>query len=109
MEIKGKVIVIGNTEVVGSAGTFKKRLIVVQSDEQYPQTIPVDFMQDKCDVLNAFAIGDDVTIDVNVRGNMYNDKYYVSLNGWKITKNANDILVNEPQHVADNEGVDVHF
>ena len=88
MEVIGTIKVIGAEETVGSAGTFKKRLVVVQTDEQYPQSIPVDFVQDKCSVLDKYAIGDKVKVSVNVRGNEYNGKYYVSLNGWKIEKTA---------------------
>ena len=83
-EVIGKVILIGQTEMVGTAGTFKKRLIVVETNEQYPQKIPVDFVQDKCAILDKYAVGQTVKISVNVRANQYNDKYYVSLNGWKI-------------------------
>ena len=88
MEVIGTIKVIGAEETVGSAGTFKKRLVVVQTDEQYPQSIPVDFVQDKCSVLDKYAVGDKVKVSVNVRGNEYNGKYYVSLNGWKIEKTA---------------------
>lgn len=83
-EVTGKIIKIGETETVGSAGTFKKRLVVVETSEQYPQKIPVDFVQDKTALLDSFMIGSDVVVSVNVRGNEYNGKYYVSLNGWKI-------------------------
>ena len=84
-EVTGKIIHIGETETVGSAGTFKKRLVVVETSEQYAQKIPVDFVQDKTALLDAFMVGSDVTVSVNIRGNEYNGKYYVSLNGWKIS------------------------
>lgn len=85
-EVIGKIIHIGETETVGSAGTFKKRLLVVETSEQYSQKIPIDFVQDKCNVLDSFQIGLDVKVDINIRGNEYNGKYYCSLNGWKIDK-----------------------
>lgn len=84
-EVIGKIIHIGETETVGSAGTFKKRLIVVETSEQYSQKIPVDFVQDKCALLDSFQLGQDVKIGINIRGNEHNGKYYVSLQGWKIT------------------------
>jgi len=86
MEIEGKVHFIGQTEVVGSAGTFKKRVIVIATDEQYVQHIPIDFVQDKCEVLDKYAIGQKVKVSINIRGNEYNGKYYCSLNGWRIEK-----------------------
>lgn len=85
-EVIGKVLLIGQTETVGSAGTFRKRLIVVETNEQYSQKIPIDFVQDKCDILNNYNVGDEVKVSINIRGNVYNGKYYCSLNGWRIEK-----------------------
>lgn len=87
IEVIGSIIHIGNTEVVGSAGTFKKRLLVVKTDEQYPQEIPIDFVQDKCDLLDNLALGEPVKVGINIRGNSYNGKWYCSLNAWKIETN----------------------
>lgn len=86
MEITGKIKLIGETETVGSAGTFKKRLIVISTEEQYVQHVPIDFVQDKTSVLDKYQVGEEVKVSVNVRGNEYNGKYYVSLNGWKIER-----------------------
>ena len=85
-EVIGSIIHIGNTEVVGSAGTFKKRLLVVKTNEQYAQEVPIDFVQDKCDILDKYAIGENVKVGINIRGNSYNGKWYFSLNGWRIDK-----------------------
>ena len=60
MELSGKIKVLGETMTVGSAGTFKKRTLVVSTNEQYVQHIPIDFVQDKCDVLNNYKVDDDV-------------------------------------------------
>lgn len=84
MEILGKIKLIGETEVVGSAGTFKKRTLVVSTEEQYVQHVPIDFVQDKCAILDKYQVGQSVKVSVNVRGNEYNGKYYVSLQGWRI-------------------------
>lgn len=86
MEIEGKVHLIGQTETVGSAGTFKKRVIVIATDEQYAQHIPIDFVQDKCEILDKYAVGQKVKVSINIRGNEYNGKYYCNLNGWRIEK-----------------------
>jgi hypothetical protein len=83
MEIQGTIIKIGDTEVVGQKG-FKKRQIVVKTDSQYPQTIPVDFTQDKCSWLDKYLINQFVTISVNIQDNEWQGKYYVGLQGWKI-------------------------
>ena len=66
MEVTGKIKMIDQTKEVGSAG-FKKRDIVVTTDEQYPQHILVQFVQDKCELLNNFQVGEAVKIDINLR------------------------------------------
>ena len=88
MELSGKIIKIGETETVGSAGTFKKRQLVLETSEQYPQKIPIDFVQDKTSALDSYAVGDDVKIGINIRGNEYQGRYFCSLNGWKIEKTS---------------------
>ena len=85
MEITGKVHVLNQTEEVGAKG-FKKRLIVIATDEQYSQTVPIDFVQDKCGILDNYAVGQNVKVSVNVRGSEYNGKYYCNLQGWRIEK-----------------------
>ena len=44
MEVLGRVKFVDQTKEVGSAG-FKKRDIVITTDEQYPQHILVQFVQ----------------------------------------------------------------
>ena len=84
MNITGKIIVLNNTQTVGSAGTFKKRTVVVETNEKYPQKLAIDFVQDGCSMLDKYKVGETVEIAINHRGNEYNGKYYVSLQGWKI-------------------------
>jgi hypothetical protein len=99
MEVKGKVKVVGTTEEVGAKG-FKKRLIVVETEETYPQSIPVEFVQDKCSLLDPVQIGSDVVISINLRGSEYNGRYYVQLQGWKIDV-SNPIIADSRTPLAD--------
>ena len=90
MEVTGKVKVIANTQEVGTGG-FKKRDIVVTTEEQYPQHISIQFVQDKCEVLDKYKIGDNVTIGVNLRGREWTNakgetQYFNTIQGWKISK-----------------------
>jgi hypothetical protein len=90
MEISGKIKMIDTTKEVGTGG-FKKRDVAVTTDEQYPQHILIQFVQDKCDLLDNFNIGDDVKIGINVRGRIWvnpkgEDVYFNTLNGWNIFK-----------------------
>lgn len=83
MEVQGKIKVIGKTESVGSNG-FTKRQLVVETEEQYPQQIGIDFVKDKCVILDKYKVGQSVKVSINIRGNEYNGKYYVNLQGWRI-------------------------
>lgn len=88
MEVQGKVKLVGVTETVGNNG-FRKRDIVVTTDEQYPQHISIQFVQDKCDLLNAYQPGQDVKISVNLRGREWvspqgETRYFNTIQGWRI-------------------------
>jgi hypothetical protein len=90
-EVIGKVILVGNTEEVGQNG-FTKRVIVVETAEQYPQKLAIDFVKDKTSLLDKFKVGDNVNVGVNLRGSEYNGRYFVNLQGWKISKlSENDV------------------
>jgi formylmethanofuran dehydrogenase subunit A len=95
MEIKGLVKVVNATEEVGAKG-FKKRLVVVETQETYPQLIPIEFVQDKCSLLDGLQIGQDVTVHINLRGSEYNGRYYVQLQGWKIDATINPVSNMQP-------------
>jgi len=105
MEIQGKLIVLNDTETIGSKG-FKKRLAVIQTDEQYPQTIPVEFTQDKTSLLNNFNIGDFVKIGINVRGSEWQGRYFANINGWKIDKT--DSTLTPQQQMPDRDEVNLN-
>ena len=67
MEVIGKIKLIGDVQTFGSNG-FRKRELVVTTDEQYPQMIMIEFVQDKTDLLNNYAVGQDVKVSINLRG-----------------------------------------
>ena len=89
MEVKGKVKVVNDTQEVSAS--FKKRELVVTTDEQYPQHILIEFAQDKCSLLDNIQINEDVTVHINLRGREWvnpqgETKYFNSIQGWRIEK-----------------------
>jgi hypothetical protein len=93
MEVLGKVKVINAEQQVSAS--FKKRELVVTTDEQYPQHIMIEFTQDKCDILNNYSIGDAVKVSINLRGREWvnqqgETKYFNSIQGWRIEKTQSD-------------------
>lgn len=88
MEVIGKIKLINETQTFGASG-FRKREMVVTTDEQYPQMIMIEFVQDKCDILNSYAVGQDVKVSINLRGREWINpegvaKYFNSVQGWRI-------------------------
>jgi len=66
MNIKGRVKRIGQTQIVSDK--FKKRDLVIETDEKYPQTIILQATQDKVNLLDFLRPGTSVDIDFNLRG-----------------------------------------
>ena len=88
MEVSGKIKWLDEIKTYGNNG-FRKREVVITTEEQYPQHILVEFIQDKCDLLNAFQMGQNVKIGINLRGREWvnpqgETKYFNSIQGWRI-------------------------
>ena len=67
MEVIGKIKLIGETQTFGNNG-FRKRELVVTTDEQYPQMLLIEFIQDKSELLNNYTVGQDVKVSINLKG-----------------------------------------
>lgn len=117
MEVIGQIKVINETQQVSDS--FKKRELVVTTNEQYPQDILIEFTQDKCDVLNSYNVGDSVSVSINLRGREWvnpqgEKRYFNSIQGWKIERidqaKANETQVKEPVNLgAENESDNLPF
>jgi translation initiation factor IF-3 len=49
----------------------------------------IEFVQDKCDLLNSYAVGQDVKVSINLRGREWINpqgeaKYFNSVQGWRV-------------------------
>jgi len=88
MEIQGRIKVVGETKEFGNNG-FRKRELVVTTEEQYPQHILVEFVQDKTNLLDQYQVGQQVKVSINIRGREWvnpqgETKYFNSIQGWRI-------------------------
>lgn len=89
MEVTGKIKVVNAEQQVSAS--FKKRELVVATEEQYPQFISINFVQDKCDLLNNYNVGEAVKVSINLRGREWTNpqgevKYFNDIQGWRIEK-----------------------
>jgi len=95
MEIKAKLIEKFETAQVSAS--FRKREFVVEYAEnpQYPEFVKFELIQDKCDQLDGFNIGQELDVAFNLKGRKWTNPkgetvYFNSLQAWKISA-ANDI------------------
>lgn len=89
MEVKGKIEKLFATQKISE--TFKKREFVLEYVEnpKYPEYLKLEFIQDKCDLLDSFSEGQEVNVSINLKGRKWtdpqgNDKYFNTLQAWKI-------------------------
>ena len=88
MEIQGRIKQIFPSQMIGQNG-FEKRDLVIVTEEQYPQTIIIQFTQQRCDLLDSLQLGQNVKVYINIRGREWTNpqgeiKYFNTIEGWKI-------------------------
>jgi len=101
MTISGKVADIKEETQVTEK--FRKRELWLEvPDGKYPQTLSIEFLNNQCALLEEISIGEDVTIEFNLRGRQHKDRVYNTIVGWKITVNpkADESRMVKQQHIA---------
>lgn len=98
MEVKGIVKLVVETEHVSDK--FKKRDLVVTTQEQYPQHILIQFVQDAVSKLDGIIEGQEVEVGVNLKGRQWQSpqgevRYFNTIQGWRI-----DVVNNQPDATA---------
>jgi hypothetical protein len=93
MEVTGRIKLINPEQQVSAS--FRKRELVVTTEEQYPQHIMIEFTQDKCDLLSSYKPGEQVRVSINLRGREWINpqgeaKYFNSIQGWRIERMAQE-------------------
>lgn len=88
-QLNGTIHHIGDTQKVSDK--FKKRefIVITEQSTPYPQYIKLEFTQDKCEILDKYFEGMDVSVDYNLRGNLHprdQKVAFVTLQAWKIEK-----------------------
>ena len=101
MEIQGRVKQIFPSQTMGQNG-FEKRDLVIITEEQYPQTIIIQFTQQRCDLLDSLQVGQFVKVYINIRGREWRSpygeiKYFNTIEGWKIEVIQTTNVANQQQ------------
>lgn len=97
MQVKGTLLRIFEKETISEK--FSKKTVVVRTKEEYPQELPIEFTNQRIDLIENYKEGQDVDISINLRGREWKgkDKWFASIEGWKITS-----LVEEVSNTAQN-------
>ena len=101
MELLGKIKLIGDIKTYGDNG-FRKRELVLTTEEQYPQHILIEFIQNNCELLDSYSIGQTVRIGINIRGREWESpdqgiKYFNSIQGWRIESLDDQVMDSAPE------------
>lgn len=85
--VKGKVHKILPIETFESG--FQKRSLVIETADQYPQKVIIEFLKDKISLLENLKEGNEVEVSYNLNGREWispqgETKYFNSITGWRI-------------------------
>ena len=87
--LKGELKVINDVQQISDS--FKKReFVVIDASGQYAQTIMFQAVQDRCELLDNFKVGDNVEVTFFLRGREWTNpkdntvRFFNSLDAWKV-------------------------
>ena len=87
--IEGIIDTVFNEETVG-ANNFKKRVLWLKTEEQYSNTLEIQFTQQNTDLLDGVKSGERVRVTFGIAGRKNEkdgkERVFNSLNGFGISK-----------------------
>jgi len=109
MEITGTIKEVFATQTISEK--FKKREFVLTTDGStpYPNHLLIQVTNAKCDLLNSYSSGDEVTVSINLRGLLYENptkgtQYFNSIEAWSI-KGVSQFNLPKPNVQAENHAI----
>lgn len=105
-EAKGTIHIIKDTVQVNDR--FKKREFILKIDEEingnvYSNYVPFQTVQAKTDLLDRYQVGEEVTVNFNLKGNLWKDGAIGNLDCWKIQSAAGNTPQAAPEAQQQNE------
>lgn len=87
MELEGKIVAVlelqkGNT----AKGEWKKQNIVIETLSDFPKKVCVTVWGDKVASLASMAIGERVSLSVDIESREFNGKWYTDVKAFRIEK-----------------------
>jgi len=69
-----------------SASFSAREFVIEMVDGKFPQMVKFQLTQDKCSLIDDYSEGEDISVDFDLRGREWNDKYFTNLNAWRIAR-----------------------
>ena len=88
-KLTGTLKVANGTQVISEK--FSKREFVIETKDQYPQLVMFQLTQDKCELLSAFKVGNEIEVSFNLRGREWTSpagevRYFNTLEAWRLER-----------------------
>ena len=105
MNVSGKVYKVLPLQTFESG--FTKRVAVIETEGEYPQKLPIEFLKDRTVMLDDITEGQIVTVDYDLRGSEWNDKFFLSAVAWKIDAKTSPSMEKAVEVVKEGLGAEV--
>jgi len=115
MKITGQIYKISDTQVVSEKFSKRELILKTEANTPYPQFIKLECNQDKCAMLDNYKVNDEVSVDINLRGRLWNgdkgEQCFVTLQAWRIEKigGTTSTPTTETTFTASNDNEDLPF
>lgn len=76
------------------SGSFRTREFVIRQETnnpQYPEFIKFQLVQDRCDIVDVYAIGEDIRVHFNLKGREWQEKFFTNLQAWRIERTSQEV------------------
>tara|TARA_X000000950_G_C13527797_1_gene502311 strand:+ start:254 stop:631 length:378 start_codon:yes stop_codon:yes gene_type:complete len=106
LSVEGKLKRVHDEQIISDR--FKKREFVIETEEQYPQVLMFQLVQDKTNLIDTFNMGDKIEVFFNLRGREWQKdpsaevKVFNTLDAWRIQK-LEAMQAQSPENVPSSE------
>jgi hypothetical protein len=85
MTIEGKILFISEETLVGQKQLPKISFVIEEnSDREFKNSIMIDLLGEKIDLIKSYKVGDSIRVFLNYRAREYDGRRFNSIGAWKI-------------------------
>jgi single-strand DNA-binding protein len=103
MNIKGTIVELMPEQTFGKT---RKRELVIETQDKWPQLIKLEVINDKLPILDGLRIGEEVDVSFDIKGRKWKESYFVNLQAWKIVRGDESAQDPAPDDINQDAGDD---